>query len=73
MPWSTAALYYCVWAICLSAKISFGYYALISPLVTPLSLLNQADFTCWTPWSAGGGSVRRSSQRARVLGLPRHA
>ena len=51
VPTKTAVLYYLTWAVCLSVKIVFGYYALVQPLVVPFRLLMKADFRCWTPWS----------------------
>ena len=51
VPSSTALLYYSVWAIALAVKITFGYYALIEPLVDSVRILAAADYSCWTPWN----------------------
>ena len=48
-------MYYGVWAICLTAKILFGYFLLIKPLLLPIDFILSADYNCWTPYT---GSAR---------------
>lgn len=66
VPKRTAVLYYLVWAVCLTIKILFGYFLLILPLVRPVSLIWEADFSCWTPWN--GDTVNPSC--SSVSGIP---
>ena len=51
VPATTALMYYGVWAICLTAKILFGYYLLIQPLLLPIDFILSADYNCWTPYT----------------------
>ena len=55
VPTPTAIMYYGVWAICLTAKILFGYFLLIKPLLLPIDFILSADYNCWTPYT---GSAR---------------
>ena len=60
VPTATALVYHAVWAVALAAKIWFGYYALVGPLVDPLTMLNAADYRCWTPWSPNSATANPS-------------
>ena len=55
VPTTTAIMYYGVWAICLTAKILFGYYLLIKPLLLPIDFILSADYNCWLGLGLGIG------------------